>query len=158
MIHIIFKLRYEIKTKGFTLIELLIALSIASLVFLASISMIGSYKRIKNDADYIGCSNSILNFIQSAKDYCRNNYAEGRIYVDESGILCFIANNTMIKKFKIPEGFNSLYIDSSSDNKIIKINEAGLLVSAGHISYKDRKGKECKIVIWVSTFCYDIQE
>lgn len=146
----------NMKYKGFTLIELVIVISIAASVFWGSMNIIKSCKRIKNNTEYKGCSNSILRFIQSSKEYCRKNYAAGRIYVNENGILCFTANNTIIKRLRIPEGFNTLHINTK-DGRII-INEAGLVSSACTISYNDREKENHNITIWVGTFCADIKE
>lgn len=147
----------QIRNKGFTLIELIIVISITASVFLVSINMLDSYRRIKNNIECKACSNSILNFIQSAKQYCRKNETAGKISVFEDNTFCFKANNTIIKKLKMPDKFKNLSINVNTEGGRISINEEGLTGSAGSIKYEDRKGTEHVITICVGTSYADIK-
>lgn len=137
--------------KGVTLIELIVILSIMSITLIASskVFMESRYFENKMKVQYTG--NSIMMFINEARQYCRANKCSGYIQGDVAGnILEFYSTtNRRISVYRPAEG-TVLYQFTMSDNSI-EIDKNGTTSDAGTIIYKDKFGKVEKVTIRVGS-------
>lgn len=139
----------KFKNKGFTLIELILVLGIISIFLSFSLINIGGYRKLNNEIDVDLFSNSLLNYINDSKEYCRYNNTGGHIYFDsERNLITLNIGIREINKLALPDGFSLKEV--GKDNKI-KITNIGTTGSSCTIKFKDRKGETHDITMCVGT-------
>lgn len=137
------------KNKGFTLIELILVLGIVSVLLSFSLINIGGYRKLNNKIDTDFFSNSLLNYINNSKGYCRDNNIGGYIYFDiERNLITLVCGIREINNLPLPDGFNLQ--ESGRENKII-ITNIGTTGSSCTIKFKDRQGETHNITMCVGT-------
>lgn len=136
----------ENKKKGFTIIELLCALSILSILFSFSMMNFSGFNKLQNKIDVDVFNNSLINFINYSKEYCREENVSGYIYFDiEKGFIYLVCGIQKINQLQLPQNFTLNIVRPG--NKI-KIDNRGMTEDACTIQFKDREGK-----IHYSTMC-----
>lgn len=143
--------------KGLTLIELLVAAAIISLMSGIGAVSIDSYKRASNNFNVKFTQNTILAFIDYAKQYCRENDAGGYLTFDmiENKIV-FYRNLSKIDLIIMPEGIKLESINS--ENNQIDINRYGITSDACTIIFRDKYKKLHHISICVGTAFVNLKD
>jgi prepilin-type N-terminal cleavage/methylation domain-containing protein len=141
---------FEMK-KGVTLIELIVVLSIMSIMLMVSSQNFIESKCFGNKIKVQYTGNSIMMFINEAKQYCRANKCSGYIQGDIAGnMLEFYTSSDNRISVYIPVEGTILYEFTMSTNRI-KIDKNGTTSDAGTIKYKDRFGNIEKVTIRVGS-------
>lgn len=146
------------RNKGFTLIEVMLVLGIISIFFSFSLINVGGYRKLTNKIDSEILSNSILNFINNSREYCRDNKIRGHIYINSDSELL---NDSMtlncgaeqVDKISLPQGFT---MEKNEMPKKILINSNGKITPCT-IKFSDREGELHKITICVGTEYVEIK-
>jgi len=141
--------KVKCKSKGFTLLELILVLGMISIFFSFSLINIGGYRKLNNKIDVELFSNSLLNYINNSKEYCRDNGISGYIYFDsERNLITLNCGIKQISSLPLPDGFSLKEV--ILDNKI-KITKTGTTGSSCTIKFKDREGESHDITMCVGT-------
>jgi prepilin-type N-terminal cleavage/methylation domain-containing protein len=158
--YIEYKFKYNNHKKlGFSLIELLIVLMLLSCLFSFTPSTVKYYKSYKNSINVDYCSNSILIFINNAKQFCRATEQKGIILFDyNNGVIRFHSNNELIDTFILPQGFKINAVTLPRGKIGINIDSNGTTGDACTISYRDMKGSIHNITISVGSAYVEIKE
>ncbi|NLM35399.1 MAG: prepilin-type N-terminal cleavage/methylation domain-containing protein [Clostridiales bacterium] len=144
--------------KGYTFIELLMVLCIISILFLIMTKGIKGYKRLENDIVVEQCSNSIMTFIYSCREYCYLNKVEGYILCDQvSNTFSFYTGSSRKQILRLPQGFELDLLNTASQNQRINIDYKGFTSDACTIKYFDLYGIEHKLTISVGTAYVEIK-
>lgn len=142
---------------GYSLIETLVVISIMILFFSTSISIISISRKVTSKSKYQVCNIEIVDFVNSARRYCRENSVPGYIICDtKTSIMKFICNSRVIYKLKMPEGFTLSDLNASNGN--ILINSRGITGSACTIKYMDDNKELHLITMRVGTFYVEIKQ
>jgi prepilin-type N-terminal cleavage/methylation domain len=137
------------KNKGFTLLELVLVLGITSIFLSLSLINIRGYRELNNKIDVELFSNSLLNYINNSKEYCRDNSIGGYIYFDlERNIITLNCGIKQISSLPLPADFSLKQV--GADNKI-KITNIGTTGSSCTIKFMDREGEPHDITMCVGT-------
>lgn len=137
------------KNKGFTLLELILVLSIISIFFSISLINIRGYRKLNNKIDVELFSNTLLNYINNSKEYCRDNGVGGYIYFDiERNMITLNCGIRQINNLSLPDDFSLKQV--GLDNKI-KITNIGTTGSSCTIQFIDREGETHDITMCVGT-------
>jgi prepilin-type N-terminal cleavage/methylation domain-containing protein len=157
-----YKARNSVKfKKGFTLIELVIVLAILSMSFMSISKLIKSCKWYENQINLDYCSNSIMAFINDAKQYCAAEQCIGSIIFSvDKNIIKFQNNkNSQVSSFTLPSTFKLNYVTIRD----IKISGDIIILSNGSstdicsIFYKDSLGESHKITFSLGVENVDIK-
>lgn len=142
--------------KGFTLVELLVYMGLLAISASFINLNINGFFNIMNYLDYTLCDQSIINFINNGKQYCREKEKHGRIYFpsDDNSIILY-CNRVRINKYTLPKKFK--FTKVGNDKREIVINKNGVTGVACTLAYKDRKGKIHEITISVGTAHVEIK-
>lgn len=144
--------------KGYTITELLVVISILSIVFLIFTNGIKTYNRLQNAIVVEQCSNSIMTFINSCKQYCYNNEVEGYILCDQdSNKFSFYTGSNRKKLLKLPKGCKLQLLNTASGSQKLKFDSKGFTSDACTIRYLDLNDIEHKITISVGTAYVEIK-
>lgn len=155
VIHLKEQLKIKMKNKGFTLIELMMVISIISVLLSISLIKFSGYSKLENKMDVDLFNNSLLNFINNSKGYCRDNNIDGYILFDiERNTITFNSELERVNTLTIPYKF--ILNTEVSGNKI-KIDNRGITANACTISYKDREGKIHSLTMCVGTAYVEIK-
>jgi len=139
----------KFKNKGFTFIELILVIAMISVFLSLSLINIGAYRKLNNKIDVELFSNSLLNYINNSKEYCRDNEIGGYIYFDsERNIITLNCGIRQISSLPLPDDFSLREV--GVDNKI-KITNIGTTGSSCTIKFKDREGESHDITMCVGT-------
>ena len=145
----------KVKSKGFTIIELVLVIGIISVFLSFSLINASGYRKLNNKIDVDFFSNSLLNYINNSKEYCRDNVERGYIYFDsERDLITLNCGIKQINTLPLPDGFS--LNDVRSDNKI-EITNMGTTGSACTIKFRDREGELHHITMCVGTEYVDIK-
>lgn len=141
---------WKIKIKGFTLVELMLVVGLFSLLLSFSLVNMRAFGSLKNKIDVDVTSNTIINFINNSKLYCRDKSKQGGyIYFNvKDGNMAFYTGLQQIYKMQLPEGF--VLNGVNGDNKI-KIDSRGITSDACSIKFKDRRGEIHCLTMCVGT-------
>ena len=141
--------------KGYTLIEIVVVFLLMAVLY--SITTV-SYKGYKNlhvkiESDY-GIKN-IIDFIDYAKQFCRENNTVGYItFNEDKNEISFQVNMKIVKKLNLG---NDLFLKDIALNKILgsksimQIKSSGMISNPGKICVINREGEEHIITICVGT-------
>lgn len=142
-----FKIKY--KNKGFTILELMLVLGVISVFLSFSLINLGGYRKLNNKIDVELFSNSLLNYINSSKGYCRDNRVSGYMYFDsERNLITLNCGPKEINSLCLPEGFK---LKEVLTDKKIKITKIGTTGSSCTIKFIDRQGESHDITMCVGT-------
>jgi prepilin-type N-terminal cleavage/methylation domain-containing protein len=137
--------------KGVTLIELVIVLAIISMTFIALPKFLKIAKQYENEIKTKCTGNSIMIFINEARQYCKGNNFEGYIQGDIlENTLEFYNNSSRVSVYKPPEGIKITKFLTNSYNKI-RIDKNGSTSNAGTVTYRDMYGKPKEVTIRVGS-------
>lgn len=140
------------KAKGFTLIELMLVITIMSILLSYSFINLGGLSKLQNDMEIDTFGNTLVNFINNSKDYCRENKMGGYIYLDaETKDIDFRCAGEEIGKLSCPGK-----VTLSTSYKI-KISNRGMAESCT-IRFKDKEGKIYHTTICVGTSYVDFKD
>lgn len=143
------------ENKGFTLIELVLVLGIISIFLSFSLINIGAYRKLTNKVDEEIFSNSLLNFINNSKEYCRDNGTGGYIYFNsDNNVITFNCGLKQIYRISLPEGF--IMNKVRTDNRI-QIDNRGITADACTINFKDREETMHSMSMCVGTAYLEIK-
>lgn len=146
----------KMKSKGFTLIEIILCLSIMCIIFSYSLINYSGFGKLRNKIYVESFTNSLINFINNSKSYCRDNDIEGCIYFDSyNNRITFNSHLSRIYTLKVPDGFNLNYV---RDNNTIQIDNRGITGDACTIKFMDRERKEHSITMCVGTSYVEVKE
>lgn len=149
-------LKVKCTNKGFTLIELVIVIGMISVFLSFSLINISNYRKLNNNIDVELFSNSLLNYINNSKEYCRDNNIGGYIYFDvERNLIVLACGIREINNLPLPDGFSLQEIGRG--NKIM-ITNIGTTGSSCTIKLKDREGNAHDITMCVGTEYVDIKK
>lgn len=152
----VYRNRYNKFKKGFTLMELLVYMALLSISVSFITLNINGFSNIMNNLDYTLCDQSIINFINNGKQYCREKGMSGRIcFSHDDKSIIFYCSGIRINKYKLPEKF--MFTKGGNNKKEIGVNWKGVTGAACTIAYKDRKGKIHEITISVGTAHVEIK-
>ncbi|WP_051541991.1 type II secretion system protein [Clostridium lundense] len=152
----IYKDRYSKLMKGFTIIELLVYMGLLSISAAFITLNINGFSNITNNLDYTLCDQSIINFINNGKQYCREKKISGKIcFLNNDKSIIFYCSGIRINKYDLPTKF--VFTKAGNSKREIGINEKGITGDACTIAYKDRKGKVHEITISVGTAHVEIK-
>jgi len=141
--------KVKCKRKGFTLIELVLVLGMISIFLSFSLINITAYRRLNNKIDVELFNNSLLNYINNSKEYCRDNGTTGYIYFNsERNIITLNCGVRQISSLPLPADFSLKEV--GVDNKI-KITNIGTTGSSCTITFEDREGESHDITMCVGT-------
>lgn len=147
----------SLKQKGFSLIELLAVLSIFSILLGIALVNFTQYNKNLMNMDVDIYKNSLLSFINSAKQYCREKNKEGTITIDlYRSEMEFRVEGEKIDELITPSRVK-LYDTTAAQSKL-QIEADGMTASACSIWFKDEKGGLYKISIYVGTAYVEIKE
>lgn len=137
---------------GYTLNELIISIAMISILSTIVLKATLSYKIYLNKIDVDYCNNSIVAYINSAKNYCRNKKQSGYIIFDTSrSTLYFMINTTLINKYSLPDKFVLNDVRLGRDINILNIDSNGFNSNGGKIIYFDREHEQHTLVITTIT-------
>lgn len=143
------------KNKGFTLLELVLVIGIISIFLSFSLINIGAYRKLTNKVDSEIFSNSLLNFVNNSKEYCRDNGVGGYIYFNsDNSVITFNCGLKQIYRIALPEGF--IMNKVRADNRI-KIDNRGITADACTVNFKDREGTMHSMSMCVGTAYLEIK-
>ncbi|KYH35675.1 hypothetical protein CLTEP_00680 [Clostridium tepidiprofundi DSM 19306] len=141
--------------KGYTLIEVIMVIFLLAVICsITSISYKG-YKSISSDIESDYYIENILNFINNAREFCRENNTVGSIVFNKELNTIFfqihgntirslnLGNELFLKDIALNRIFNS--------NSIMLIKNSGMISNPGSIYLIDKKGEEHIITICVGT-------
>jgi len=141
--------------KGYTLIEVIIVIFL--LVVICSITSISykGYKNISSDIESDYYIENILDFINNAREFCRENNTVGNIIFNrEQNTIFFQIRGSTIRSLNLG---NDLFLKDIvlnrifNSNSIMLIKNSGMISNPGSIYLVDKKGKEHIISICVGT-------
>lgn len=143
------------KNKGFTLIEMLVVIGIIATFLSFSLINFGAYRKLTNKVDSEIFSNSLLNFINNSKEYCRDNGSGGYIYFNcDNDVITFNCGLKEIYRLPLPEGFE---MNKVRDDNKIQIDNRGITADACTINFKDREGTMHSMGMGVGTAYVEIK-
>jgi prepilin-type N-terminal cleavage/methylation domain-containing protein len=143
------------RNKGFTLIEIIMVVGIMSVLLSYSLIKFNGYSKLENRMDIDMFANSLINFINNSKEYCRDNNIYGYIYFStEENNISFNCGAEQIYYLSLPKKFT---INIVRPGNSIKIDNRGMTGSACTIAYKDREEEIHNITISVGTAYVDIK-
>lgn len=147
--------------KGFTLIELVIVLAILCMSFMSISKFIKSCKWYENQINLDYCSNSIMAFINDAKQYCAAEQCIGTILfsVEKNTIRFYNNKNSQVTNFTLPNTFKLNYVtirDSKITGDIIILSNGSSNDICG-IFYIDSLGENHKITFSLGVENVDIK-
>lgn len=152
----------KIKVKGLTLIELLIALSITAVLSGIVFKTSYSYSRYTNSINTDYCNNSILSFVNNAKQYCRSHGLEGKIkfdYVNNQMKFTTIGiDETLLDRLILPRGFQLNTTTLPEGRNAIYFDIKGTTGDACTISYNDKFNVRHEITIAVGNAYAEIKD
>ncbi|NLZ47350.1 MAG: type II secretion system protein [Clostridiales bacterium] len=144
--------------KAYTLIEILVVLCIFNILFIIFSSGLKAYNRLKNAIVVEQCSNSIMTFINSCKQYCYYNEVEGYILCDQSNNrFSFYSGSSRKKLLKLPQGCKLQLLNTASGKQKLNFDSKGFTSDACTIKYLDLYDVEHKITISVGTAYVEIK-
>ncbi|WP_315114485.1 prepilin-type cleavage/methylation domain-containing protein [uncultured Clostridium sp.] len=135
---------------GFTVVELMLSITFfIGILVMFRFSYVG-FNRVFNKVDVINCNNSILSFVNTSKQYCRENYILGRVYFSKKeNTMMFYTNMKKLNEYELPKGFQFTFVNAV--NSEININRFGRTSNGCTIKYRDRNNEEQEITISVGT-------
>lgn len=145
--------------KGFTLTEIILVLAIMSIVGGVSVVSVGYYKTVKNrvDADYY--CNTVVNFINNSKMYCRVNYCSINMTFDKGKNEIRIAKGAkVVNKLILKDKITLHKFTGRNINPIIVIDNKGYSNDAFTIILKDSNSVEHEITMRVGTAYVKIKD
>lgn len=147
------------KKKGYTLIELIVVMAILSILLGCGFTMIYTLNKIKKEVELEDAVYRVHSLLSYAKSYCRKNFTEGIIVIDE-------VNNSIIFQYRISnrdiiertENFSSdIEVKKNVGENKILVSDKGYLNTAGSIDIKSGERKY-KITISVGIDDINIKE
>lgn len=142
-------LKIKYKNKGFTILELTLVLGIIAIFLSFTLINVGGYRKLSNKIDVELFSNSLLNYINNSKEYCRDNGVSGYIYFDsERNLITLNCGIKQINSLCLPDGFRLEEV--LLDNRI-QLTRIGTTGSSCTISFIDRQGGSHDITMCVGT-------
>ncbi|NEZ46328.1 type II secretion system protein [Clostridium niameyense] len=144
--------------KGFTILEVILYISIYTILLSFVVINIEGNKKITNDIKTKEFSTSILNLINSSRNFCKGNNMGGYIYFNiEDRNINFYMTSEKVYGIRVPKGFNIMETNSSKLNSIY-IDNNGMIADACTIKFKDKMNKIHKITICVGSSYVQIKE
>lgn len=142
----------SLKKHGAILMEKVVELSIILIIVTISLLSYKALKIYKSKLDLEYSANELIDILNVARGYSRNNNCETRLelqYDNNKNIqnIYFISNTKIIKDFKLKEGIK---INEGSFKNII-IDKTGYITKSTTILLQDEKGKKKEISIMVGT-------
>lgn len=135
--------------KGFTLLEVVVTLAIITILLTISVGNLDGNSNIINKVKSQYCNNSILNFFQMSREYCKKNNLSAYISVDSSlERFKFMVDSKCKFFYQLPKGFDLDKINTEKGN--LKISSNGRINPSGCVFYKDSIGKDYKVIIEVA--------
>ena len=136
--------------KGFTLIEVVVVISLITILFGYSLMNLRGFDRIKNNLDVQLFGNTLVDFVISSKEYCRDNNINGYIYfITSKDSAQFCSGTNVIESVKLPANFSQLSVNKVGGK--ITIDNKGFSKDACTIKFKDRNGSIHSITMCVGT-------
>jgi len=136
--------------KGFTLIELMITMSLISIITAASLICLKGFKELREKIEMDYAVNSIVEFINSAKCFSRNNNCSTIINVSRNkDSLELYSNTEKIKFYKLPKKIKITRVTSDGDD--IKINNLGKAINACTLTLNNDGSLTREITVKVGT-------
>ena len=128
------------KKSGYTLIELVAVMAILSILLGGGFTLINSLNKIKKEIEVEDAVYRVYSILSYGKAYCRKNFSDGSIIIDEGGnSIMFKYRDKIMKVENLPS-----YISLSrppKEPKVINVSDKGYLDSAGslNIDYENRR-------------------
>jgi prepilin-type N-terminal cleavage/methylation domain-containing protein len=149
-------IKNKLKSKGFTLIELMLVFTIISILLSYSFVNLGGLNKLQNDIEAETFGNVMVNFINSSREYCRDEKTGGHIYLDDDReVLTLNCGLEEIRRLSLPNKFT---LKIGRAGKRINIDNRGMTEDACTIIFKDKKGKIHYVTICVGTAYVDFKE
>lgn len=138
------------RKKAFTLMELLVVMSIITIFSTITFTSYKYISKFKDNEELEYSTNICIDFILKGKNYCKNNNKSGCIlYVRNKNSLYFSSDINDGEYMSLPE--NVTIEETPFISKGVKINEDGVIGSAGSINLKNKSNKRKKVIISVYT-------
>lgn len=138
------------RKKAFTLIELLVVMSIITIFSTVTFTSYKYISKFKDNEELEYSTNICIDFILKSKNYCKNNNKNGYIlYVRNKNSLYFSSDIKDGEYMPLPE--NVTIDETPFITKGVKINEDGVIGSAGSINLKNKSNKRKRVIISVYT-------
>ena len=145
------------KRKGFTIIEVLTVLSLIIVILSFELISLGKYKDNVNKYDIDYSLTSILQMINSARVYCKEEKIPGFILFDiSSNNMRFYCKGNVVQIFKLSSNIKLVYMNAYGSR--INIDKYGETVSDCSITVSDAKGVIHIISMCVGTSYVQIKE
>lgn len=136
--------------RGFTLIELMVTMALISIITATSLICLKGFKELKEKTDMDHAVNSVVEFINAAKSFSRNNNCSTNINISgNKDELELYSNIEKIKFCKLPRGIKITRVTSDGDD--IKINNVGKAINACTLTLNNDGSLTREITIKVGT-------
>ncbi|MPM66062.1 hypothetical protein SDC9_112967 [bioreactor metagenome] len=136
--------------KGFTLIEIMVTMALLSIITATSLICLKGFKELKEKTDMDHAVNSVVEFINAAKSFSRNNNCSTNINISgNKDELELYSNIEKIKFCKLPRGIKITRVTSDGDD--IKINNVGKAINACTLTLNNDGSLTREITIKVGT-------
>lgn len=136
--------------KGFTLIELMVTMALISIITATSLICLKGFKELKEKTEMDHAVNSVVEFINAAKSFSRNNNCSTNINISgNKDELELYSNIEKVKFCKLPRGIKITRVTSDGDD--IKINNVGKAINACTLTLNNDGSLTSEITIKVGT-------
>lgn len=136
--------------KGFTLIEIMVTMALLSIITATSLICLKGFKELKEKTEMDHAVNSVVEFINAAKSFSRNNNCSTNINISgNKDELELYSNIEKIKFCKLPRGIKITRVTSDGDD--IKINNVGKAINACTLTLNNDGSLTREITIKVGT-------
>lgn len=136
--------------KGFTLIELMVTMALISIITATSLICLKGFKELKEKTEMDHAVNSVVEFINAAKSFSRNNNCSTNINISgNKDELELYSNIEKVKFCKLPRGIKITRVTSDGDD--IKINNVGKAINACTLTLNNDGSLTREITIKVGT-------
>lgn len=145
--------------KGFTLLETLIVMAIISIISSIALLEIKNYRQFKNEVEVKRFNCEIISFVNNLRMQCILKESSCEIlFLKGSNEIKVYESSVLKNRLKLPSGFFIKENNVTTWDKLIYMNDKGMITTPCTLKYSDREGESNIITIGVGTAYVEVKE